>query len=145
MASLVAHLVKNPPAKQETWVWSLGWEDPLQKGMATHSSILAWRIPWTGGLYSVGLQRVGHNWATNTLKLCQWCAINLILFILSTVFKVIHVYIHPILLSIPTWWTHTLNSPSHHHRQCCSELPFIYPLFWPVWEFLQSVCPGTGL
>ena len=54
---------------QETWVWSLGQEDPLKKGMATHSSILAWRIPWTeepGGLQSVGSQRVGHDWATNT-------------------------------------------------------------------------------
>ena len=46
-ASLVAQLVKNPPAMQETWVWSLGWEDPLEKGKATHSGILAWRIPWT--------------------------------------------------------------------------------------------------
>ena len=45
-ASLVAQLVKNPPAIQETWVQSLGWEDPLEKVMATHSSILAWRIPW---------------------------------------------------------------------------------------------------
>ena len=46
-ASLVAQLVKNPPAMQETWVPSLGWEDPLEKGKATHSNILAWRIPWT--------------------------------------------------------------------------------------------------
>ena len=46
-ASLVAQLVKNPPTMQETWVRSLGWEDPLQKGKATHSSILAWRTPWT--------------------------------------------------------------------------------------------------
>ena len=46
-ASLVAQLVKNPPAMWETWVRSLGWEDPLVKGKATHSSILAWRIPWT--------------------------------------------------------------------------------------------------
>ena len=53
-ASLVAHTGKNPPAVQETWVQSLGWEDPLEKGMATHSSILAWRIPWT-------LQSVGHK------------------------------------------------------------------------------------
>ena len=44
-ASLVAHLVKNPPAMWETWVWSLGWEDPLEKGTVTHFSILAWRIP----------------------------------------------------------------------------------------------------
>ena len=52
---------------QETWVWSLGWEDPLEKGMITHSSILAWEIPWTeqpGWLQSIGLQRVGHYWAT---------------------------------------------------------------------------------
>ena len=51
-----------------TWVWSLGWEDPLEKEMATHSSILAWRIPWTeepGGLHSMESQRVGHNWATS--------------------------------------------------------------------------------
>ena len=46
-ASLVAQLVKNPPAMRETWVPSLGWGDPLEKGKATHSSILAWRVPWT--------------------------------------------------------------------------------------------------
>ena len=46
-ASPVAQLVKNPPAMWETWVQSLGWKDPLEKGTATHSSILAWRIPWT--------------------------------------------------------------------------------------------------
>ena len=63
-ASQVAQLVKNPPAMQETLVQSLSWEDPLEEGMATHSSILAWRIPWTeepGGLQSMGSQRVGHN------------------------------------------------------------------------------------
>ena len=63
-ASLVAQLVKNPPAMWETWVQSLGWEDPLEEEMATHSSILAWRIFWTeepGGLQSMGLQRVGSN------------------------------------------------------------------------------------
>ena len=57
-ASLVAQLIKNP-AMQETWVQSLDWEDPLEKGKATHSSILAWRIPLT--IQSMGLQRVGHN------------------------------------------------------------------------------------
>ena len=62
--SLVAQLVKNPPVMQETLVWSLGWEDPLEKGKATHSNILAWRIPWT--IYFMGLQRVGHNWETFT-------------------------------------------------------------------------------
>ena len=61
-ASLVAQLVKNPPAMWEIWVRSLGWEDPLEKGKATNSSILAWRIPWT----IHGSQRVGHNWVTFT-------------------------------------------------------------------------------
>ena len=72
-----ALVVKNPsvregdirdggsvPHKRHKWVQSLGWEDPLEKGMGTHFSILAWRIPWTeepGGLWSIGLQRVGHN------------------------------------------------------------------------------------
>ena len=64
-ASLVAQMVKNLPAVWETWVQSLSWEDPLQEGMTTHSSILAWRIlPWTeepGGLQSMGLQRVRHD------------------------------------------------------------------------------------
>ena len=57
-------VVKNLPAMQENWVRSLGWEDPLEKEMATHASILAWRIPWTeepGGLQSMGLQRVGQD------------------------------------------------------------------------------------
>ena len=94
-ASLVAQLVKNPPAMWETWVLSLGWEDPLEKGKGTHSSILAWRITWTysprghkalskterlslslftfqrqwrteepGVLQSMGLQKVGHDSAT---------------------------------------------------------------------------------
>ena len=58
-ASLVAQLVKNPPAMWKTWVPSLGWEDPLEKGKTTHSSILAWKIPWT--VQSLGSQRVGHN------------------------------------------------------------------------------------
>ena len=60
----VAQSVKNLPAVQETWVRSLGWEDPLEKEMATHSSILAWKISWTeepGGLQSMGSQRVGQD------------------------------------------------------------------------------------
>ena len=63
-ASLVTQTGKNPPAMEETRVRSLGWEDPLERGMATHSSILAWRIPWTeepGGQQSMGLQRLGHD------------------------------------------------------------------------------------
>ena len=57
-------MIKCLPAMQETWAQSLGWEDPLEKEMATHSSTLAWKIPWmeeTGRLQSMGLQRVGHD------------------------------------------------------------------------------------
>ena len=63
-ASLVAQVVRNLPGKQETQVRSLGWEDPLEKEMAAHSSILSWEIPWTeelGRLSLWGSQRVGHN------------------------------------------------------------------------------------
>ena len=75
IVSLVAHLVKILPAMWETWVQFLGWEDPLEKGKATHVSILAWRIPWT--LQSMGLQRVGHDWATcnyiiNFIEVFPW-------------------------------------------------------------------------
>ena len=65
-ASLVAQRLKHLPSMWEIWILSLGWEDPLEKAMATHSSILAWKIPWTeepGGLQSMGLQRVGHDWS----------------------------------------------------------------------------------
>ena len=64
-------MVKNPPAMRKTWVRSLGWKDPLEKGMATHSSTLAWGIPWTkepGWLQSLGWKRVRHDWATFTFK-----------------------------------------------------------------------------
>ena len=68
-ASLVAQAVKNPLATQQTWVQSLGWEDPLEKRMATHSSILAWRIPWTeepGQQQFMGSQRVRQDRAAKT-------------------------------------------------------------------------------
>ena len=71
-------VVKNLPAMQDTWVRLMGWEDPLEKGMTTHSSILAWRISWTeetGGLRSMGLQRVRHDWATNLLLLSLYISI----------------------------------------------------------------------
>ena len=65
---LVAQMVKHLPVVQETRAWSLGWEGPLEKEMATHSSTLAWKIPWTeepGRLQYMGSQRVGHDWATS--------------------------------------------------------------------------------
>ena len=64
VAPLVAQMVKKLSAVQETWIRSLGWEDPMETEMATHSSMLAWKIPWTEehvGLQSMGLPRVGHN------------------------------------------------------------------------------------
>ena len=75
-------MIKNLPTMQETWIWSLGQEDHLEKGIATHSSIHGWRIPWTeepGGLQSMGSQKVRHNWVTNTFtflpltRKCQFC------------------------------------------------------------------------
>ena len=66
-SSLVAQTSKNLPAMQETWVWSLGWEDPLEEGMATHSCILAWRIPMDRGAWralSMGSQSLRHDWST---------------------------------------------------------------------------------
>ena len=68
---VICQMVQNLPAIQETRVRSLGWEGPLEEGMATHSSILVWRIPRTeepGGLQSTGLQRVGQDWATSTIS-----------------------------------------------------------------------------
>ena len=59
---LVAQTVKNPPAIRETWVQSLSWEDPLEKGMATHSSILAWRIPMDRGAWQATVHRVAKSW-----------------------------------------------------------------------------------
>ena len=69
--SLVAQMLKRLPTMRETWVQSLGREDLLEKEMATHSSILAWKIPWTeepGRLQSMGSQRVGHDWTTSLLR-----------------------------------------------------------------------------
>ena len=67
--TLVAQMIKNLPIMWETWVWSLGLEDPLEKERVTHSSILAWEIPWTeepGGLQFMDLQGIRQDWATNT-------------------------------------------------------------------------------
>ena len=72
LTPLVAQMVKNLPAMRDTWLWSLDQEDPLEKGIATHSRILAWRIPWTeepDGLQSTGSRRGGHSWAITF----TWC------------------------------------------------------------------------
>ena len=92
LVSLVAQLVKNLPALQETWIQSLGWEDPLEKEMATPSSILAWKISWTeepGGLQSMGVQRVRNDWVTNTYTFTYSPLINVYLEASITVFDAI--------------------------------------------------------
>ena len=75
----MAQMVKNLPAMEETWVQSPGWEDPLEKGMTIHSSILAWRIPWTenlGGLKSMGLQRGGKTERVTHIHIHVWKLIH---------------------------------------------------------------------
>ena len=73
-ASSVAQLVKKPPPMRETWLRSQGWEDPLEKGKAIHSSTLAWRIPW---LHSpCGLQRAGHDWEISLSLFLQVCVLS---------------------------------------------------------------------
>ena len=70
----MVQLIKNLPAMQKTWILSLGWEDPSKKEMTSHSSILAWRIPWTkelGRLWFMGSQRIRHDWATNTFTMTK--------------------------------------------------------------------------
>ena len=82
--------IKNLPAMQETWVWSLGWEDPLEKGMETHSSVLVREIPWTeesGGLQSMDLQKLTHDWS-------NWACINIYIHIYICTYMCVYVYIH---------------------------------------------------
>ena len=98
-ASLVAQTVKCLPTMRETQVPSLGWEDLLEKEMATHSSILAWKIPWTEGpgrLQSMGSQRVGHNWATSlyfTLYVHLYTSVCVYTYICTSVFPVIYIHL----------------------------------------------------
>ena len=79
LTSLVAQTVKHLSTKRETQVWSLVWEDPLEKEMAIHSRTIAWKIPWTeepGRLQPMGSQRVGHNWATSLITYLCLCRIS---------------------------------------------------------------------
>ena len=104
MCSQIAQMVKNLPTMPETWVQSLGWEDPLEKGMATHSSILAWRIPWTeepGGLRSMGSWRVGYNWMTNTFTFL-YVFLSLSIFSTYSFFLPVCLSIHPSISKQPT-------------------------------------------
>ena len=119
---LVAQTVKNPPAMGETQIWSLGWEDPLEKGKATHSNILAWKFSWTeepGGLQSMGSQWVRHCWETNTspfihtdIYLCSSLQLMLFIFLrlLWTCTKDLSVYFFHLVPLLPcTSWDQTLE------------------------------------
>ena len=104
----MAQRVKRLPTMQETWIWFLGGEDPLEKEMATHSSTLAWKIPWTeepGGLQSMGSQRVRHDWTTS-----------------PSPFLIFHCVYVPLLSypSICRWTSRLLSCPLY--KQCCNEL-----------------------
>jgi len=129
-ASQVAQWYRNHLPMQEMQVRSLGQEDPLEEGMATHSCILAWRIPWTeesGGLQSTGSQRVGHNWAhvhacshshthTHVIIIQQWFASHrqrlYILFL--------HYFYHPVIVCL-SWHIRTSFSPCSNPRRAPLE------------------------
>ena len=152
-ASVVAEMVKNLPAMQETWVWSQGWEDALEEGMETHSSILAWSIPWTeepGGLLFMGLQRFRHDWATNTTY--KNVSFLLLLFISSTTDQLKNIF--NFFLDL---WLSVFSPPTililFHEVECCSVLKGLFVSYcqilslkpnpqangisrWGLWEVL---------
>ena len=115
-ASLIAQLVRNPPTMQETRVWSLGWEDPLEKAKATHSNILAWRIPQT--VKFIGSQRVGYHWATFTFTINYCLEFSLLLTMRHLVF-----------FSVVLWW------------EKFDQFFFFFPVWWvPTFEN-KNTCP----
>ena len=127
---LVAQRLKRLPAMQEIWVWSLGQEDPLEKEIATHSSILAWRIPWTeepDGLQSTGSQRVGHDWVTslftftnNNISSFTWSLWDLVSYVWSDI----------LLLGNGTWkiWQNEEQWDKGRKRCWHDLLPVLNPL-----------------
>ena len=143
----MAQMVKNPPAIPETWVQSLVWEDPLEKGMATHSGRIAWRIPQTkesGRLQFIELQRVGHGWAISTFTvnemimwflsfiLLTWCIMLIDLCLLN----------HPCIPGInATWWCCMIffNILSNVVCYYCLKniCTYIYLEYWPIIFFLE--------
>ena len=120
----LSHDLMVQTAMQETWVWFMGWEDPLEKGMATHSSILAWRIPWTeepGRLQSMGLQRVRHNWVTNTF------------------------YFHIHIYGFPRWLSGKESAcKCKSHRRHRFD-PTVWTIFWRrAWQWTPVFLPGKS-
>ena len=130
-------MVKNPPVMQETWVRSLGQEDPLEKEMAIHSSILTWRLPWTekpGGLQSTGSQRVGHDWVTNTAHLE-----------LSLIYLGFRKLVKHLSFSHPWWSELQPNSQKRKKkREGGAQWAFLGPLpsFRPLAYWRATFCQG---
>ena len=126
MTSPMAQMVKRLPIMWETWVQSPGWEDLLEKEMATHSRILAWEIPWmeeAGRLQTMGSQRVGHNWVTSLSLSLSSSGQSRILFIWPlTAVRYWHVYIfgwpYPIILLFQCW---QLTETSNSYPQECRK------------------------
>ena len=162
---VVAQMVKNLLAVQETLVWSLGREDPLEKGMAAHSSILAWKIPWTeepGGLQSMGLQRGKHERASNTFIVClQSVSISSVEQSDSVTHTHTHTYKHMGAHS----WTHLSDSHFYFYvhslftmcvnffctakwlRWVCVYIysfSFSFPLWFVIGYWLQLLCYTVG-
>ena len=144
-------MVKSLPAMQKTWVWSLGWEDPQEKGTATHSSILAWRIPEEPGqLQSMGSQRVRHDWVTNTFTFasnacCPFCYLNSIYFskfTSSPTFLMKHSLIT--LLFISSFPHHVLFHTTFTFFLPCMLVPSLHYIYIPWrWE-LYLLFLGTS-
>ena len=131
-ASLVAQRLKRLPAMWETWVRSLGQEDPLKKEMATHSSILAWRIQWTeelGGLQSTGSQRIRHDWVTSlSLSInIQWCGAYYLAFVYEAGTLILFLKIKPTVQCQSKDPLHTVKAYSH------TVCPFLGHLLWSLY------------
>ena len=127
-ASLVAQRVKSLPAMRETRVRSLGWEDPLEKEIATHSSTFAWKIQWTekpGRLQSMGLQRIGHDWGTFTSLLTNiGCSVQFI----------------SVTQSCPTLQPHGLQ---HTRPPCLSPTPGVYSNLCPLSQWCHPTISSS--
>ena len=122
---------------RETWVWSLGWEDPLEKEMAIHSNILAWKIPWTeepGGLQSLGSQRVGHDWVTKHTQTKLANCIKQVAFAMCLILP--HPFGDPLMCCLCLiWGLLSLSSPAPAHQ-----------ILWPgVVKLLLFPLPKTAL
>ena len=125
---MVVQMVKTPPTMQVTWLQSLGWDDPLEKGTATHSSILAWRIPWTeehSGLQSKGSQRVRHDWTTNTHTHTPTLHWSVIVLKLTAGNSGKYILLHASRKIKPIWWRHENVSATFLTKKVTSYLFYL--------------------